>query len=52
MVINAIDRSQAMVLVFILFFVWLCVFYGPFHVDSCSALCSRVFQIKFRNEIL
>ena len=32
----------------ILIFVWLCgVYYGEFHVESCLALCSRVFSVLF-----
>ena len=42
-VVNATDRSKAVVLM-LLYFVCLCGFYyWPFHVESCLALCSRFF---------
>ena len=44
-VVYATDRSKAVVLVLYVMFVRLCGFYyWPFHVESCLAIFSHVFQ--------
>ena len=44
-VVYATDRSEAVVLMLVLIFMWLCGFYfWPFYVECCLVLCSRVFS--------
>ena len=47
-IVYSTNRSKAVILVFFLFFLWLCSFYyWSVQVESCLAFCSRVFSVLF-----